>query len=373
MTFHGDIRRRYGSLAMECDEGSLSCGNPVSLVDLKSGERVLDLGSGTGGDVLVSAKRVGPTGTVWGLDMTPEMLECARARALHQGVSNVKFLEGYIEQIPLPSASVDVVISNCVIVLSPDKSAVFAEIARVLAPGGRMAIADLILDGGAIGDESSCQSAASCGQPIDATTYRQLLADAGLVGISVEPTHLYAPGIASAAVRAERPLSIHHGHSVRSMASSHWPEVAAIYQEGIASGDATFEIEVPDWESWDRAHLPAPRLVAVHPSEKVVGWAAASAVSERCVYGGVMEHSVYVDPSSQGRGVGDLLVRSMISESERLGFWTMQSGVFPENAASLALHLKWGFREVGRRERIGRQNGVWRDVVLLERRSPLFD
>ena len=155
--------------------------------------------------------------------------------------------------------------------------------------------------------------------------------------------------------------------------SSDWPQVAAIYEGGIAGGDSTFEMDVPDWESWDRAHLSAPRLVAVDPSGRVVGWVAATAVSERCVYGGVMEHSVYVDSSSRGRGVGDLLLRSMISESERLGFWTMQSGVFPENLASLALHRKWGFREVGRRERIGRQNGVWRDVLLLERRSPLFD
>ncbi len=157
------------------------------------------------------------------------------------------------------------------------------------------------------------------------------------------------------------------------MASSDWSQVAAIYAAGIASGDATFETDVPDWDSWDRSHLAAPRLVAVDASQQVVGWVAGSAVSERCAYEGVMEHSVYVDPSSRGRGVGGLLLETLVAESERLGFWTIQSGVFPENVASLALHKKWGFREVGRREKIGRQNGVWRDVVLLERRSPMFD
>ena len=229
-----DLRRRYGNLAMACDEGSLSCGNPFSMVDLKPGERVLDLGSGTGGDVLVSAERVGPTGKVWGLDMTPEMLDRARASAVEKGLTNVEFLEGYIEQIPLPSASVDVVISNCVIVLSADKSTVFAEVARVLVPGGRMAIADLMLESAGTGEETYCQTPADCGQPIDATTYRHLLSEAGLVGISIEPTHIYAPGVASAAIRAERPLSVQDGHSVRSMVSSDWSQVAAIYEEGIA-------------------------------------------------------------------------------------------------------------------------------------------
>jgi L-amino acid N-acyltransferase YncA/2-polyprenyl-3-methyl-5-hydroxy-6-metoxy-1,4-benzoquinol methylase len=367
-----DVRRRYGNLAMTCDEGSLSCGNPFSLVDLKPGDRVLDLGSGAGGDVLLSARRVGPTGKAWGLDMTPEMLDRARARALESGVSNAEFLEGFID-IPLPDASVDVVISNCVIVLSADKSAVFKEIARVLVPGGRVAIADLILDGDETTGAPCCAPSADCGEPIDALSYSRLLSEAGLVGVSIEPTHSYAPGVASAAIRAERPLAVQDAYSVRRMSGSDWSRVAAIYEAGIASGHATFETEVPDWDSWDRSHLPAPRLVAVDTSQGLVGWAAGSAVSERCVYGGVMEHSVYVDPSCQGRGVGGLLLKALVAESERLGFWTIQSGVFPENLASLALHRKWGFREVGRREKIGRHHGVWRDVVLLERRSPLVD
>ena len=373
MNRRDDVRRRYGNLAMTCDEGSLSCGNPFSLVDIKPGERVLDLGSGAGGDALLSARRVGPAGKVWGLDMTPEMLDRARANALESGATNVEFLEGYIEEIPLPDASVDVVISNCVIVLSANKSAVFTEIARVLAPGGRVGITDLILEHGAIADPSCCDPLTNCGEPVDADSYRQLLSEAGLVGVSIEPTHTYAPGIASAAVRAERPLAAVPGYAVRQMANSDWPRVAAIYAAGIASGHATFESDVPGWESWDRSHLAAPRMVAVDASGQVVGWAAGSGVSERCVYGGVMEHSIYVDLSARGHGVGDLLLKTLIVESERLGFWTIQSGVFPENVASLALHKKWGFREVGRRERVGRHNGVWRDVVLLERRSPVVD
>jgi L-amino acid N-acyltransferase YncA len=305
--------------------------------------------------------------------MTPEMLDQARARAFESGASNAEFLEGYIEDIPLPDASVDVVISNCVIVLSADKSAVFKEIARVLVPGGRVAIADLILDVVETTGVACCAPLADCGDPIDALRYSRLLAEAGLVGVSIEATHTYAPGVASAAIRAERPLASQDAYSVRRMSGSDWSRVAAIYEAGIASGHATFETDVPEWDSWDRSHLAAPRLVAVDASQKLVGWAAGSAVSERCAYGGVMEHSVYVDPSSQGRGVGGLLLETLVAESERLGFWTIQSGVFPENLASLALHTKWGFREVGRREKIGRHHGVWRDVVLLERRSPLVD
>ena len=373
MTSREWVRNRYASLAMACDEGSLSCGNPFSMINLRRGDRVLDLGSGAGGDVLLSAERVGPEGMVWGLDMTPEMLERARANASCGGVINVEFLEGYIEDIPLPDSSVDVVISNCVIVLSPDKRAVFREIARVMVAGGRLAIADLVLDPEEEGATPGCEPGANCGDPIDAGAYRQLLSDAGLVGISIEKSHIYAPGVFSAAIRAERPLAVEHPHQIRRMSAEDWPEVESIYRAGIATGHSTFELDVPDWVTWDRSHLPDLRLVATDASGRVVGWIAGSAVSERCVYGGVVEHSVYVEPTSRGRGVGGLLLRAFISETERLGFWTIQSGIFPENLASLALHRKLGFREVGRRERIGRYQGIWRDVSLLERRSPLID
>ncbi|GAA1154505.1 N-acetyltransferase family protein [Nocardioides aquiterrae] len=153
----------------------------------------------------------------------------------------------------------------------------------------------------------------------------------------------------------------------------HWPEVERIYAAGIATGHATFESEPPTWEQFDAAKLPGLRLVAVEDGH-VAGWAAASAVSDRCVYAGVVEHSVYVDPAAGGRGVGRALLDALVAATEAAGIWTIQSGVFPENAASLALHTAAGFREVGVRERVGRMTygplaGRWRDVVLVERRS----
>ena len=153
----------------------------------------------------------------------------------------------------------------------------------------------------------------------------------------------------------------------------HWPEVERIYAAGIATGHATFESEPPTWEQFDAAKLPGHRLVAVEDG-RVVGWAAVSVVSDRCVYAGVVEHSVYVDPAASGRGVGRALLDALIASTEDAGIWTIQSGVFPENTASLALHRAAGFREVGVRERVARmtygpQAGLWRDVVLVERRS----
>ncbi len=148
----------------------------------------------------------------------------------------------------------------------------------------------------------------------------------------------------------------------------HWEQVREIYAEGIASGIATFETQPPTWEAWDGGHLAECRLVACD-GPVVRGWAALSPVSSRCVYSGVAEVSVYVGGASSGRGVGSLLMRELIACSEAAGYWTLQSGVFPENTASLRLHAKHGFRQVGRRERIGQLNGVWKDIVFLERRS----
>ena len=142
----------------------------------------------------------------------------------------------------------------------------------------------------------------------------------------------------------------------------------AIYEQGIAGGQATFENEAPSWEDWDRTHLEDHRVVALRDGE-VVGSAALSPVSERCVYAGVAENSVYVADSAQGRGVGKALLDELIARAERNGIWTIQTGIFPENEASLALHERCGFRVVGTRERLGQHGGVWRDVVLMERRS----
>ncbi len=152
------------------------------------------------------------------------------------------------------------------------------------------------------------------------------------------------------------------------MTAEHWEQVRAIYLEGIATRQATFETDAPTWEAWDAAHLREPRLVA-RGVDEILGWAALSPVSSRCVYGGVAEVSVYVCEGGRGRGVGRALLEALIGESEREGIWTLQAGVFPENAASVKLHLRCGFREVGRRERVAKLKGRWRDTILLERRS----
>ena len=155
--------------------------------------------------------------------------------------------------------------------------------------------------------------------------------------------------------------------TVRELRADDWPVVLAIYEDGIRSGDATFETESPSWEAWDAAHS-AVRLVAVRGGE-VVGWAALSPASSRRCYRGVGEVSVYVAQEARGSGVGRLLLEQLVSTSEKLGFWTLTAGVFPENEASLRVHRACGFRDVGFRERLGESGGVWRDVVLLERRS----
>jgi len=154
---------------------------------------------------------------------------------------------------------------------------------------------------------------------------------------------------------------------LRPMLPEDWPEVRRIYLEGIASGNSTFQTEAPTWEQWDANHLQACRLVAVQ-GETVVGWAVLAAISARPVYRGVAEVSVYVTNTVHGHGVGKALMQELVSASEQHGFWTLQAGIFPENVASLAVHARVGFRQVGRRERMGQLGGVWRDVVLVERR-----
>jgi L-amino acid N-acyltransferase YncA len=155
---------------------------------------------------------------------------------------------------------------------------------------------------------------------------------------------------------------------IRALGEADWLAVRAIYLEGIATDQATFETEAPTWEAWDATHLRAPRLVAFSDG-RVIGWAALGRVSARAVYAGVAEVSVYVANSSRGLGVGRALLVKLIADSEANNIWTLQANIFPENTASLALHKSCGFREVGRRERIGRMKGIWRDTILLERRS----
>lgn len=156
---------------------------------------------------------------------------------------------------------------------------------------------------------------------------------------------------------------------IREMAPADGERVVEVYAAGIATGIATFETTPPSWEEWDRSHLKRYRSVAVDDQGVVIGWVAASPVSDRCVYAGVIEVSVYVDPAHRGGGVGRALLAHFVAVTETDGVWTIQAGVFPENLASLRLHEQAGFRVVGRRERIGRLDGEWKDVVLLERRS----
>lgn len=156
---------------------------------------------------------------------------------------------------------------------------------------------------------------------------------------------------------------------IERMEPEHWRDVQRIHREGIESGDATFEAEPPrDWGAFSGSHLPFGRLVA-RSDEAVLGWAALTAVSDRCVYAGVAEVSIYVAARARGRGVGSQLMEALIDEAERNGIWTLQAGIFPENEISLTLHGRFGFRVVGRRERLGKLKGRWRDVLLLERRS----
>jgi phosphinothricin acetyltransferase len=155
---------------------------------------------------------------------------------------------------------------------------------------------------------------------------------------------------------------------VAPMTVDDWPAVREIYRDGISTGNATFETTIPEWPVWNEKQLPAPRLVA-RERETVIGWAALSRVSARDVYRGVCEVSVYVAAEARGRGVGHRLLEELIGQSEAAGIWTLQASIFPENDASVALHQRLGFRIVGRRERIAKQNGIWRDTLMLERRS----
>ena len=159
-----------------------------------------------------------------------------------------------------------------------------------------------------------------------------------------------------------------HGFLIDDMQPQDWPCVRAIYREGIATGMATFETDAPSWDAWDESHLKFGRIVA-RKNNGTIGWAALSPVSHRQAYAGVAEVGVYVASLHRGAGVGRALLAGLVSESEQRDIWTLQAVVFPENQATIALHTSCGFREVGRRERVGKLNGVWRDTILFERRS----
>lgn len=160
--------------------------------------------------------------------------------------------------------------------------------------------------------------------------------------------------------------------TVAAMRDEHAAAVLAIYQAGIEEGNATFETTAPDWAAFGNSHLAEHSHVALGADGTVLGWVSAVPVSDRCAYAGVVEHSVYVGPTARGRGVGRILLQALIASTEAAGIWTIQAGIFPENTASLALHERVGFRRIGIRERIGQQHGQWRDVLLIERRSPVI-
>jgi L-amino acid N-acyltransferase YncA len=211
-----------------------------------------------------------------------------------------------------------------------------AEAFRALPPGGHIEVSE----------------------PGDA--YRERLLAAGFIEITA----------ANGTVRAVKPPAP-EGVTVRPMQGADAAGVLAIYQAGIDGGQASFETEVPTWEDFDQVKLPLHRHVAESDTGDLLGWVAAIPTSSRCAYAGVVEHSVYVDPAAHGRGIGGALLHALIGSTESAGIWTVQSGVFPENTASLRLHERAGFRVVGTRKRVGRHHGSWRDVVLIERRSTI--
>jgi L-amino acid N-acyltransferase YncA/2-polyprenyl-3-methyl-5-hydroxy-6-metoxy-1,4-benzoquinol methylase len=359
-----------GELPDGAVRASLGCGNPVAVAELQPGETVLDLGSGGGIDVLLSARRVSPGGTAYGLDGSPDMIAFARENAAQAGVTNAEFLHGHIEDIPLPDRHVDVVISNCVINLSADKPRVLAETFRVVRPGGRLGISDVIADEGLdpIRRAEAEQRTGCTTGTLTAAEYRGLLLASGFTRIHITATQDTEPGLRSAIIQAVRP-SAPPGILIRPMRRGDADQVLAIYQAGLDTGDASFETAAPAWDAFDHGKLPLHRYVAVAVTGEVLGWVAASAVSPRPVYRGVIEHSLYVRPDAQGRGIGAALLDALIGSMEAAGIWTIQTGIFPENTASLRLHQRAEFRIVGTRQRIGSHHGRWRDVTLLERRS----
>jgi L-amino acid N-acyltransferase YncA/2-polyprenyl-3-methyl-5-hydroxy-6-metoxy-1,4-benzoquinol methylase len=362
----------FGELPDGAVRASLGCGNPVAVADLRPGQTVLDLGSGGGIDVLLSARRVAPDGMAYGLDATAEMVTLARSNAEQAGVANVEFLHGHIEDIPLADASVDVVISNCVINLSADKPRVLDEAFRVLQPGGRFGISDIVADDG-LDRAQRARAEHRVGCPVGTLSraeYVAALRTAGFATANVTVTQELGDGLHSAIVQAVKPAAP-PGVVIRPLRDADAARVLAIYQAGLDTGDASFETSAPSWPAFIGARLPSPRYVAAElATGNIVGWVAATRVSERSVYAGVVEHSIYVDPDAAGRGVGAALLDAFIAAAETDGIWTIQSSIFPENTASLRLHAAAGFRVVGTRERIGERDGRWRDVIFLERRSP---
>lgn len=231
----------------------------------------------------------------------------------------------------------------------------------MLRPGGRVGISDIVRAQPDDGTATTVSCAASAITPDD---YDYALRDAGLGRVAIELTDPIGAGLSNAIIRARKPAI-----TIRPMVATDWNAVRDIYAAGIATGNATFETTTPTWDHWDASHLDDHRLVATDTHDTVIGWATLSSVSDRCVYAGVAENSLYIHPDHRSRGVGTTLLDALVTGAERAGYWTVQTGIFPENTASIATHEAVGFRIVGRRERVGQLNGVWRDTLFLERRS----
>ena len=268
---------------------SLGCGNPMAVADLREGETVLDLGSGGGIDVLLSARRVGSTGKVYGLDMTDEMLELAEANRKQAGADNVEFLKGYIEEIPLEGESVDVIISNCVINLSSDKPAVFSEMQRVLRPGGRLGITDVVAsDDLTVDDRAQRGSYTGCiAGALSFGEYRAALAAAGFVRIEVVPTHDVADGMHSAIVRAVKTAA-----RVRPAGS---PDRASV-ERLVRSAELPTEGLVDAWRTW-----------VAEDGTKAIGTASIERHGNA-----LLLRSLAVAPDYRNQGIGELLVRTAL-------------------------------------------------------------
>ena len=254
--------------------------------------------------------------------------------------------------------------------LSADKPRVLAEAFRVLRPGGQLGISDVIADDGldpARRAEAEQQTGCTTGT-LTVAEYRTLLLASGFTGIRITATQDAEPGLRSAIIQATRPAAP-PGILIRPMRPGDAGQVLAIYQAGLDTGDASFETTAPAWDDFDQAKLPLHRHLAMAVTGEVLGWIAASTVSARPVYRGVIEHSIYVHPDARGQGIGAALLDAFTGSTEAAGIWTIQTGIFPENTTSLRIHQRAGFRRVGTRRRIGCHRGRWRDVTLLERRS----
>ncbi|SDZ30221.1 L-amino acid N-acyltransferase YncA [Amycolatopsis xylanica] len=249
---------------------------------------------------------------------------------------------------------------------------------RALADPTRVQILNLLAAAGAPMTVGRIVEQVEVGQST-VSAHLKILTEAGFVLAEPQGTaRLYQvnqrcvadfPSAADAVMRRSAPRAANSDLRIVPATDEHADAILAIYQAGLDTGEASFETTAPDWATWDATRLPSHRFVALDDGDRVLGWVAVTPVSSRCVYAGVVEHSVYVDPGAHGRGVGIALLDRLIASTEADGIWTIQSGIFPENTASRALHRRAGFREVGIRQRIGAHHGRWRDVVLVERRS----